>query len=79
MHTTARGGRTAPATLGYRVLQLIVGIACMVAIANLQYGWTLFVDPINQKYQWSPSGYSTGLHDFHPHGDLARAGGGVAD
>jgi hypothetical protein len=25
-----------------------MGIACMVAIANLQYGWTLFVDPINQ-------------------------------
>jgi OFA family oxalate/formate antiporter-like MFS transporter len=24
----------------------------MVAIANLQYGWTMFVEPINQKYGW---------------------------
>ena len=27
-------------------------IICMVMIANLQYGWTLFVGPIDQKYQW---------------------------
>jgi MFS transporter, OFA family, oxalate/formate antiporter len=52
MNPAAMGGSGAPAALGYRVLQLVVGIACMVAIANLQYGWTLFVDPINQQYQW---------------------------
>src|SRR5262245_24496687 len=38
---------------GSRGLQLVAGIACMMAIANLQYGWTLFVDPIHQQYQWS--------------------------
>jgi OFA family oxalate/formate antiporter-like MFS transporter len=32
--------------------QLICGIICMVMIANLQYGWTLFVGPIDQKYHW---------------------------
>ncbi len=32
--------------------QLIFGIICMVMIANLQYGWTLFVNPIEQKYHW---------------------------
>src|SRR3979411_3383828 len=32
--------------------QLIFGIVCMVMIANLQYGWTLFVNPIDQKYHW---------------------------
>src|SRR6266853_1724303 len=32
--------------------QLIVGIICMVMIANLQYGWTLFVGPIGDKYHW---------------------------
>jgi OFA family oxalate/formate antiporter-like MFS transporter len=32
--------------------QLIFGIICMVMIANLQYGWTLFVGPIDQKYHW---------------------------
>src|SRR5215472_8030212 len=35
-----------------RWLQLVVGIVGMVAIANLQYGWTLFVGPINQKFGW---------------------------
>src|ERR1700739_3169613 len=33
--------------------QLIIGIICMVMIANLQYGWTLFVGPIGDKYHWS--------------------------
>ena len=33
--------------------QLTVGIICMVLIANLQYGWTLFVNPINKAHGWS--------------------------
>jgi OFA family oxalate/formate antiporter-like MFS transporter len=33
-------------------MQLVFGIICMVMIANLQYGWTLFVGPIDEKYQW---------------------------
>ena len=36
-----------------RWLQLIAGIVCMVMIANLQYGWTYFVDPINARFHWS--------------------------
>jgi len=32
--------------------QLVFGVICMVMIANLQYGWTLFVNPIDQKYHW---------------------------
>jgi MFS transporter, OFA family, oxalate/formate antiporter len=32
--------------------QLIFGIICMVMTANLQYGWTLFVTPIDNKYHW---------------------------
>jgi MFS transporter, OFA family, oxalate/formate antiporter len=43
--------RTAPAPVG-RWMQLLLGIVCMVMIANLQYGWTLFVTPIDQKYHW---------------------------
>ena len=35
-----------------RVLQLVIGIVCMVMIANLQYGWSLFVDPINRQHHW---------------------------
>ncbi|MGB8668692.1 MAG: oxalate/formate MFS antiporter [Pseudolabrys sp.] len=31
---------------------MIFGIICMVMTANLQYGWTLFVNPIDSKYHW---------------------------
>lgn len=36
-----------------RWIQLIIGVACMVMIANFQYGWTLFVTPIGAKYHWT--------------------------
>jgi len=36
-----------------RWLQLGLGFLCMVLIANLQYGWTLFVNPINKATNWS--------------------------
>lgn len=36
-----------------RWLQLLMGIICMAMIANLQYGWTLFVNPIADKHGWS--------------------------
>jgi MFS transporter, OFA family, oxalate/formate antiporter len=45
-----------PATSGSeqqgRWFQLIVGIVCMVMIANLQYGWSLFVNPIDAAHHW---------------------------
>src|SRR3984885_13590460 len=33
-------------------VQLLIGVICMAAVANLQYGWTLFVNPIDAKYHW---------------------------
>ena len=33
-------------------IQLAFGVICMAMIANLQYGWTLFVDPIDAKFHW---------------------------
>lgn len=36
-----------------RWTQLIGGMICMIMIANLQYGWTLFVHPIAAKHGWS--------------------------
>ncbi len=33
-------------------VQLVLGIICMIAVANLQYGWTNFVNPIDAKYHW---------------------------
>ncbi len=32
--------------------QLMLGVICMAMIANLQYGWTLFVTPMDDKYHW---------------------------
>jgi len=33
--------------------QLILGIICMASVANLQYGWTLFVLPIQHQWGWT--------------------------
>ena len=35
--------------------QLFLGVLCMGLIANLQYGWTLFVNPIEAKNHWGLS------------------------
>jgi len=43
MHSASRG----------RWWQLLVGVLCMSMIANLQYGWTLFVNPISAKHGWT--------------------------
>jgi len=32
--------------------QLFAGVICMAMIANLQYGWTVFVDPIGDAHGW---------------------------
>jgi OFA family oxalate/formate antiporter-like MFS transporter len=50
--TTSTIRAPATASEATRWGQLIFGIICMVMIANLQYGWTLFVNPIDQKYHW---------------------------
>src|SRR5258707_8335524 len=46
-------GRIATRPASYRWMQLFMGIVCMAMIANLQYGWTLFVNPIADKYGWT--------------------------
>jgi OFA family oxalate/formate antiporter-like MFS transporter len=53
MSVTTRPSAQTVTEAGYfRWLQLAMGIVCMAMIANLQYGWTLFVDPIDAKYHW---------------------------
>src|SRR5947209_16220625 len=49
--------QTQPIPTGHGLLagrwwQLVFGIICMTMIANLQYGWTLFVNPMDAKYHW---------------------------
>jgi MFS transporter, OFA family, oxalate/formate antiporter len=51
--STAALRSEAAASSATRWAQLTVGIICMVLIANLQYGWTLFVNPINKAHGWS--------------------------
>jgi len=42
-----------PASTTNRWAQLIMVIICMVMIANMQYGWTLFVSPLKTAHGWS--------------------------
>jgi OFA family oxalate/formate antiporter-like MFS transporter len=54
MNATSEATRSQAGTspLANPWVQLIIGVTCMVMIANLQYGWTLFVGPIDAKYHW---------------------------
>ncbi|HEX2604490.1 MAG TPA: oxalate/formate MFS antiporter [Oxalicibacterium sp.] len=36
-----------------RWLQLVVGVICMIATANIQYAWTLFVPEIQGHFGWA--------------------------
>ena len=47
-----------------RWIQLILGVLCMVMIANMQYGWTLFVSPMADKYHWSLKAIQTAFTIF---------------
>ena len=40
---------------GNRWSQLWLGVVCMILIANLQYSWTLFVDPVHLARGWKLS------------------------
>jgi MFS transporter, OFA family, oxalate/formate antiporter len=37
----------------HRCGQLVMGLVCMAMVANLQYGWTLFVNPLSDRFGWS--------------------------
>lgn len=50
METTNQHGKTSVFASPW--VQLVFGVICMAMIANLQYGWTLFVNPIDEKYHW---------------------------
>jgi MFS transporter, OFA family, oxalate/formate antiporter len=52
MSTASGSPLTVRASDATRWGQLVFGIICMVMTANLQYGWTLFVTPIDNKYHW---------------------------
>src|SRR5689334_22949470 len=37
----------------FRWGQLGLAMACMAVVGNLQYGWTLFVEPLAERFGWS--------------------------
>src|SRR5262245_7418306 len=43
----------------YRWMQLILGVVCMVAAANIQYAWTLFVPEIQKTFGWQRAAIQT--------------------
>ena len=42
-----------PASDKTRWIQLVVGVICMIATANIQYAWTLFVPEIQDNFGWA--------------------------
>lgn len=48
----------------FRWIQLAMAMVCMATIANLQYGWTLFVDPFAERFGWSHAGIQTAFAVF---------------
>lgn len=48
----------------FRWVQLAMAMVCMATIANLQYGWTLFVDPIAERFGWSHAAIQTAFAVF---------------
>src|SRR5258708_3158741 len=57
--------RTTAQALGRnRWLQLILGVACMVAAANIQYAWTLFVPEIQKTFGWPRASIQTAFTIF---------------
>jgi OFA family oxalate/formate antiporter-like MFS transporter len=55
LNQSAASAASAPTATPNRWIQLALGILCMAMIANLQYGWTLFVNPIEAKNHWGLS------------------------
>ncbi len=51
----ANSKQSAASPLANPWVQLMLGVICMASVANLQYGWTLFVNPIDAKYHWGRS------------------------
>ncbi|MFL7906092.1 MFS transporter, partial [Azospirillum argentinense] len=45
-------------------MQIVVGIVCMVAAANIQYAWTLFVPEIQATHGWTRASIQTAFTVF---------------
>jgi OFA family oxalate/formate antiporter-like MFS transporter len=50
--------------LDNRWVQLTAGIVGMVAVANFQYGWTFFVNPLREAHRWHAAAVQTAFTLF---------------
>jgi len=57
------GGAARPSD-SVRWMQIVAGIVCMVAAANIQYAWTLFVPEIQQTHGWTRASIQTAFTIF---------------
>ena len=64
-HTNSQpGAAQAPVSDAVRWTQIVVGIVCMVAAANIQYAWTLFVPEIQATHGWTRASIQTAFTIF---------------
>ena len=54
----------APSLIRNRWFQLTIGVIAMICVANLQYGWTLFVNPIKDHFGWSTAAIQVAFTTF---------------
>jgi MFS transporter, OFA family, oxalate/formate antiporter len=62
--SAAAGPEASTHVLTHRWTQLVMGIICMAMVANLQYGWTLFVTPMEAKNHWGLTGVQLAFSIF---------------
>jgi OFA family oxalate/formate antiporter-like MFS transporter len=64
MESKIRGGSILPDFITARWTQLALGICCMALVANLQYAWTLFVNPMRVQNGWTLAGIQLAFSIF---------------
>ncbi|MGA8862477.1 MAG: oxalate/formate MFS antiporter [Gallionella sp.] len=61
---TVAGNENLSQRTANRWIQLVLGIICMAMIANLQYGWTVFVNPMHDKMGWTKAAIQVAFSVF---------------
>lgn len=64
MNSQPAAESAAPVSDAVRWMQIVVGIVCMVAAANIQYAWTLFVPEIQATHGWTRASIQTAFTIF---------------
>jgi MFS transporter, OFA family, oxalate/formate antiporter len=60
----ASQAQATPGGIHGRWAQLVIGVICMAMVANLQYGWTLFVNPMQVAHGWAKAAIQVSFSIF---------------